>query len=224
MTSKLDAVIFDADGVIFDSEKLWDIGDGQFMASRGVNNINEEIKAKLAGTSLIDGTTLLLSSHGVIENFELAAQERLKIMESLYAEQIEYMDGFIPFFNWLKSTRLKTAVATSMSKKLFPFVNDKTGFMELFTGNVFSVSDVQNAKPSPDIYIHAAKSIHVNPGNCLVIEDAPNGIKSAKFAGMFCIGISTTFQPQYLQEADLICNTFQEIKDYLYTLDTFTNN
>ena len=211
----VEAVIFDADGVIFDSEKLWDIGDGHFMAKRGIKKIDDTVKVKLAGTSLHAGTQLLLSSHGIQEDIQKASAERMKIMEDLYSSNIEFMNGFPEFFNWLNIKGIKSAVATSMNKSLFPPIDKRTGFLKKFDHQVFSVSDVENAKPAPDIYLFAAKNIQVNPDKCLVIEDAPNGIKAAKSAGMFCIGLSTTFKPTYLTEADIICNSFTEIREFI---------
>ncbi len=215
----IQAVIFDADGVIFDSEKLWDIGDGEFMATRGIKEIDGEVKIKLAGTSLYEGTKLLLESYGLNEDIQKASVERVKRMEELYKTSITFMDGFPEFFEWIKKKKLSTAVATSMNKSLFPFVNEHTGFLEMFDRQVYSVSDVTFPKPAPDIYLYAAEKLGVQAANCLVIEDAPNGIKAAKSAGMFCVGIATTFQDIYLKEADHICKTFDEIKALIRTLN-----
>jgi len=215
MKPKIKAIIFDADGVIFDSEKLWDSGDAEFMTKRGIGKITNQIKAQLAGTSLLDGTSLLLNSYGINEEVEKAAQERLMIMEKKYSTEIEYMKGFKPFLNFVKERNLKTAVATSMSSNLFPILDDKMNFLQLFDGNVFSVSEVENAKPAPDIYLYAAKKIAADPSDCLVIEDAPNGIKAAKAAGMSCIGFATTFSPEFLTDADWVAHSFSEISDFI---------
>ena len=215
--NSFEAVIFDADGVIFDSEKLWDIGDSMFMQKRGISKIKDDVKVQLAGTSLIDGTTLLLKSHGLEEDVQLASLERMKIMETMYKTRINYMDGFLAFLHWIKSINLKAAVATSMNKNLFPFVDQRTGFINEFDQHVYSVSDVKHAKPAPDIYLYAANKINTDPAKCFVIEDAPNGIKAAKSAGMFCIGLASTFKPLYLKEANIVCQTFDDIKDYMLT-------
>jgi beta-phosphoglucomutase-like phosphatase (HAD superfamily) len=68
------------------------------------------------------------------------------------------------------------------------------------------------SKPDPAIYLHAAEKLGSSPQECIVIEDAPNGIQSAKSAGMKCIGIATTFTKDKLVEADLIANGFEDIK------------
>ena len=129
------------------------------------------------------------------------------------------MEGFPKFLEWVNKSELSTAVATSMNKSLFPFVDKRTGFLKAFNHHVYSVSDVKLPKPAPDIYLYAAEKLGIQPSNSLVIEDAPNGIKAAKSAGMFCVGITTTFQDIYLREADHICKTFDEIKELIRTLN-----
>lgn len=213
--TKLRAIIFDADGVIFDSEKLWDIGDGEFLARRGVSEFPGDLKSRLAGTSLMHGTAMILETIGADENVDVAAAERVGIMEGLYAGQIAFMPGFEEFFSFVKAGNWKTAVATSMSKTLFPVIDGKLGFLQLFEGKVFSVNDVQHAKPAPDIYLYAAEKVGIVPENCLVIEDSPNGIKAAKAAGMYCVGLATTFHQEKLTEADKVCLTFEEIKRFI---------
>lgn len=213
--TKLKAIIFDADGVIFDSEKLWDIGDGEFLARRGVSGFPGDLKSRLAGTSLHHGTTMILEAIGAEENIDLAAAERVGIMERLYAEQIAYNPGFEAFFSYVEAGKWQTAVATSMSKTLFPVIDDRLGFLQLFEGRVFSVNDVEHAKPAPDIYYYAAERVGVAPQNCLVIEDSPNGIKAAKAAGMYCIGLATTFGREKLTGADKVYLTFDEIRQFI---------
>lgn len=212
---QLEGIIFDADGVIFDSEKLWDIGDSQFLAKRGLHHFPEGLKERLAGTSVLDGTALLLESAESNENVEVAAKERISIMEKLYAAEIEYMPGFEKFHSFLKSEKIRTAVATSMNRNLFPLINSRLGFIERFEGKVYSVNDVPNPKPAPDVYLHAARMIGIVPSRCLVIEDAPNGIRAAKAAGMFCIGLASTFSEENLPQADVVYRNFDEIKTFI---------
>ena len=66
-------------------------------------------------------------------------------------------------------------------------------------------------KPKPDVYLHAAKMLETDPCDCIAIEDSPSGIKAAKAAGMFCIGINTGKNRDNLKEADLIVECYSEI-------------
>ena len=215
LTQIPEAIIFDADGVIFDSEKLWDVGDRKFLKGKGADKFPEEIKSRLAGTSLLEGTAMLLESIGLDTNVEEAAKERIKIMEELYATRIEFLPGFLSFHDYVIKNNFKTCVATSMSRHLFPLIDRRTDFLSLFEGKVYSVTSVEKAKPAPDIYLYAAEKIQADPKKCLVIEDSPNGIKAANAAGMFTVGLASTFEPQHLSEADIVFKTFHMIESFI---------
>ena len=94
---------------------------------------------------------------------------------------------------------------TSTTKKALPIE-------QLFGQHIYNITHVNNlGKPRPDIFLHAAKQLDIDPIACIVIEDSAHGIKAAKAAGMFCIGINTHGNPDQLKEADLIINGYHEI-------------
>jgi len=66
-------------------------------------------------------------------------------------------------------------------------------------------------KPAPDLFLYAAEQLHSSPQRCIVIEDSPNGIEAANRAGIFCIGIATTFAPSRLTKANRVVSSFEEI-------------
>ena len=70
--------------------------------------------------------------------------------------------------------------------------------------------EIERKKPFPDIYLKAARLLNIHPDECLVVEDAPNGIKAAKSAGMKCLAVATSFPPEELQEADWIARDLEE--------------
>ena len=76
---------------------------------------------------------------------------------------------------------------------------------------VVSADMIKKGKPHPDSYLTAAKQLKVNPEECVVIENAPYGIKAAKSAKMFCIAVTTSLPKQYLKQADIICKKISEV-------------
>ena len=82
---------------------------------------------------------------------------------------------------------------------------------DFFEDHIYTVSHVKHHKPSPDIFIHAAKQLGVEPHLCIAIEDTATGLKAAKDAGMFCIGINTGNNKHALKEAHLIVDGYHEI-------------
>ena len=73
--------------------------------------------------------------------------------------------------------------------------------------------DVEKKKPAPDIYLKAAKSLGLEPHECLVIEDAISGVKAGKAAGCKCLAVTTSFEASALSEADWICGSLLEVPD-----------
>jgi beta-phosphoglucomutase-like phosphatase (HAD superfamily) len=137
--------------------------------------------------------------------------ERGEIVEELFKDDVNFIPGFIDFYEKIK-TDFKSAVATSLQRNFLEDGDKRLHLLKLFNGNVFSISDIGLiSKPNPDIFLYAARKLNSPPENCLVIEDAPNGIESAKRAKMKCIAITTTFDRSKLTEADQIVNSYSEI-------------
>jgi len=147
---------------------------------------------------------------------ENIALERKEIIDELFDRSIHFIDGFMPFITWLKTTNLKKGVATAMNKHLMTKVERQLNLRDHFQEHIYFIEDVGNrSKPEPDVFLFAAEKLNVDPQNCLVIEDAPHGIEAAKRAGMTNIGIATTFTKEHLKEADFAAADFLEIEAFL---------
>ncbi len=96
-----------------------------------------------------------------------------------------------------------------MDTGLLTRVDRRLGLSKLFDGRIYTLADVNfRSKPNPDIFLYAAQRLKSKPENCLVIEDAPYGIRAAKRAGMQCLAITTTYPEEKLQEADIIIDNY----------------
>lgn len=204
------AIIFDADGVIFDNEDLWDQGQIEFLRRRGLVYNRALTKHRLTGRSLPDGVKIMQEQYGFTGDAVVLGHERMEIMKQLY-QQIELMPGFLDFFAKIKS-KCKTAVATSSNIELFNILDEKFKITDLFDDHVYFLKDVNNvSKPEPDIFLYAAKMLDSNPADCLVIEDAPLGIEAANRAGMKVIGLTSSYPKEMLSAASQIVDKFEEI-------------
>ncbi len=208
----LKAVIFDMDGVIIDSEP---------MHARAAVLALKEYNVDVTLEYLISfiGTTTYKMCQRMIEDFEInnvsvedlvEANNRMKkklLAEEGYTE-VPYVTDLIQNLN---SNHLKLAIASSSSEEAIERVMDSFHIRSCFQGYV-SGNQVQNPKPSPDIFQEAAKMLGVSPNECIVIEDSSHGVSAAKAAGMVCIGY---FNPnsgqQDLRKADIIVEGFDEI-------------
>lgn len=204
------AIIFDADGVVIDTQAIYSKADQLFLKNHNVNAKPSEFEHLLTGVSLDNGTKILQKLFGIEGDPAVLLQERINKIKAFYTE-IKFVPGFLDFFNKIKST-YKTAIATSSNFELFSIADAELGLHKLFDNHIYFLKDVNNvSKPAPDIYLYAAKQLETEPSECLVIEDAPNGIKAAKNAGMECVGLATTHDPKLLMEADTIIESFEEL-------------
>ncbi len=210
------AVIFDAEGVIVDTEPLWDESQRILLEARGLQYDRAGVKHLMAGRSLRDGTAALREYYNLTETVDDLAAARLVIIRDLFAERVELMAGFAEFYEAVRSYNLKLAVATSMRNDLLDVVDARLQLRPRFGGHVYTVTDAGGAgKPAPDVFLFAAQNIDAAATECLVIEDTPAGIAAAKAAGMFCAGLTTTFEADMLRDADVVYDSFTAFTEEL---------
>lgn len=214
----IEAIIFDAEGVVVNTEKLWDESQEVLLAKRGLAYDRDYLKPRMAGQTLLEGAELMVQYYELNENPMDIALERKVIIDELFDGPIPYIMGFEPFIHWVTNTNLKKSVATAMNKHLMVKVESQLNLRQHFKEHIYYIEDVGNrSKPEPDVFLHAAEKLLVTPERCLVIEDAPHGIEAARRAGMTAIGIETTFTKEHLKHADFTGKDFAEIKQFLNT-------
>lgn len=207
----IDTIIFDAEGIVIDTETIWDKGQAIFLQRRGFVYDRERIKPLLTGRTLAEGVEVMKQAYRFDGDSEALARERADIVRELFMHETTFIDGFLPFFATVRG-RYKTCIATSMDQELLKLVDQHLNLSTLFENRIYTLDKVGfRSKPNPDIFLYAAQQLGSIPQNCVVIEDAPHGIDAAKRAGMCCIAISTTYDAGKLQQADLIVNAYTEI-------------
>lgn len=207
----IDTIIFDAEGIVIDTETIWDKGQAIFLQRRGFVYDRERIKPLLTGRTLAEGVEVMKQAYQFDGDTETLARERADIVRDLFIHETTFIDGFLPFFATVRG-RYKTCIATAMDQDLLKLVDQHLNLSALFANRIFTLDKVgYRSKPNPDIFLYAAQQLESSPGNCVVIEDAPHGIDAAKRAGMQCIAISTTYDAEKLQQADFVVNSYAEI-------------
>lgn len=207
----ISSIIFDADGVVVDSERIWDKAQAEFSIQHGIPYERDKIKPLLAGRSQAEAIDILRSGYGLVGSTQSLVQERMELVKREFANGVQFVPGFRDFLQRVQSS-FQTCIATSMPEELLAIVDVRLGISALFGGRIFSLAAVGYcSKPHPDIFLHAANQLKVTPAHCLVIEDAPNGIEAARRAGMRCVGLTTTFSRATLREADQVVDSFEEI-------------
>lgn len=209
---KPQAVIFDMDGVLVDSEPFHYENENRMFQKLGLDISDEEhshftgVATDVMWQQISETRKLPLS---VAELTELTVIESNQYFGSL--EKIEPLPGLVELLEKLIAAGIPLAVATSSDTVTMKNILEKSGLRKYFRFTVCR-DDVENSKPEPDVFLHAAKLLGVPSENCIVIEDSRNGIKAAKAAGMFCIaynGSNSGHQDQ--SQADKHINHFEEL-------------
>jgi beta-phosphoglucomutase-like phosphatase (HAD superfamily) len=212
----IEAIIFDAEGVVVNTEKLWDESQEILLGKRNLKYDREYLKPRMAGQTLLQGAQLMIDYYGLDESADDIALERKRIIDKLFHGPIPYIEGFVSFVSWVQTINLRKSVATAMNRHLMAKVENQLDLRDYFHEHIYFIEDVGNrSKPEPDVFLYAAQKMSVDPANCLVIEDAPHGIAAARKAGMTSVGIATTFTKEHLIDADFTGNDFLEIKAFL---------
>lgn len=206
----IDTTIFDLEGVIVDTESLWDDANRLFLQSHGATYDRAAVKPLIAGKSLAEGTRIMREVCHLSGDLDTLVAQRKAIIE----EQLRAGSSFIPGFLQFQAANrdsYKICIATSMDGQLLAIVDRQFGLSELFRGNLFSIADVgYRSKPDPALFLYAARRMGSSPESCVVIEDSPHGIQAARNAGMRCIALASTFDEARLSAADRIVDSFEE--------------
>ena len=209
---KPEAVIFDMDGVLIDSEPIHIEIEKKLFKNLGID-VPEIVHRSYMGASNEFMYSDLRSRFGLSESVgEL--MERDELFRTDYFNRLDAIplnDGLISLLDDLKSAGIKLAVATSSSPEIAHILLSRGGINRYFDA-IITTSEAGKSKPLPDVYLLAAKRIGVAPEKCIVFEDSPNGLLAAKSAGMYCIVIQSDNEIiQKLSGADYLIQSFREI-------------
>jgi beta-phosphoglucomutase len=167
---------------------------------------------QLEGRGVKSVVEILTEKYGIDVNFRpQLIEEKVAYYNKNFKP--EFYEGLYSLLDLLKKQRLQMAVVTGGYRDRVSHII-KEYFKDYFSAVVTS-DDVKNTKPFPEPYLKGASLLGVKPQQCLVVENAPMGIQSAKKAGMDVIAITTTLTKDYLQEADFIADSFMEIEEHL---------
>ncbi len=190
----IEAVVFDMDGILFDTEKLW--GEAWKHAGTKLGCADASVlKPKAMGMNWTQLKQFFYENLGP----DFPYEEYMKLAIEDMAENIEQnglpvKPGLYELLDYLKRNGYKIAVATSTERVRAVKYFDKVGIKEYFDG-ILCGDMVEIGKPDPDIYLKAAALIQVEPQKCMALEDSPNGLLSAHRAGMKTVMVPDTVEP-----------------------------
>ncbi len=208
----MDAVIFDMDGVIVDSEIHWKTTEGYFLQSLIPTwSINDQ--DKILGLGVHDLYALLASTYQLQKTKEQFLELYQEMANVIYGQKVSLIEGFTELLSALHANHIPVALASSSPWTWINIMLERFNLRESFQAIVSADELEGEGKPSPAIYLLTAKRLSVSPTRCIAIEDSKNGVLSAKNAGMYCIGFRNGFNDeQDLSRADMIIQHFAELE------------
>ncbi len=216
------AVIFDMDGVLVDSDPYQSSAFQKVFKPYGVKLTRKNFTG--FGKTVLENVTEIAKQNGITADISELVKERQKIYLSLIKGNIKAVKGAENLVKELSSI-YPLAIASSSVIKIILLNLDCMKLADKF--KVFVGGDmVPNGKPSPDIFLKASELLNVSPDSCLVIEDAENGVKAAKAAGMACIAVPNKYtKNQDFSMADKAVKSLSEISiEQIETISTNNKN
>ena len=187
------ACIFDLDGVIVDTARYHFLAWKRLTDQIGIH-FTEEDNERLKGVSRMASLEIILGI-GNRKADERQKQEYAALKNSWYIDYIskmtpdEVLPGCLSFIRELRNANIRVAIGSA--SKNTPMILERVGIRELFDA-IADGNNVTEAKPNPEVFIKAAEMVGINPGKCVVFEDAVAGVQAALNAGMMCIGVGSS--------------------------------
>ena len=191
----VEAIIFDMDGVISDTQKLHAQVEADLLSRFGVLITPEEVSRRFAGVRTKDFFGELLAAQDQIYDLDELMKEKWILMEKL-ASQVEAINGSIELIKHLHARKVPLAVASASNAAYVKKVLAELEISEMFTA-IVSGDMVSKGKPDPESFLRAASELHVDPEHCLVVEDGRSGMEGARRAGMYCIALVNNIEEDY---------------------------
>jgi HAD superfamily hydrolase (TIGR01509 family) len=207
----IEAVVFDLDGLLLDTEQVWDEVREAITHERG-GRWNERAQADMMGMSSTEWSRYMHEVLGLREPPEELNRIVVERMQHRYRERLPLMDGAIEAVRRI-GARWPLGLASSSNRELIDLALELMGVADLFQATVSS-EEVERGKPAPDVYVEAARRLGFRPEDVVAVEDSASGIRSAKAAGMRAIAIPNPHfppPPDVLAQADVVLVSLAEL-------------
>jgi HAD superfamily hydrolase (TIGR01509 family) len=188
----IEAVVFDLDGVLLQSEEVWDAVRERYVRAHG-GRYDDEVQRAMMGMSAPEWSRYLHDEAGVPDAPETINRDVVEGMLESYRRELPLLPGAVDAVR-RTAEAFPLALASSSNREVFETVLELAGIADCFQATVSS-GEVERGKPAPDVYLEAARRLEVAPERCTAVEDSHAGIRSAKTAGMRVVAIPNASYP-----------------------------
>ncbi len=207
----IQAVIFDMDGVLADSEQLIRAAAMQMFSEQGLEVQKDDFVPFVgAGENRYIGG--VAEKYGFVLDLPSAKARTYAIYLELVPRGLKMFPGADLLVKQCHAAGLKIAVASSADRIKIDANLRAIGLPPAIWDTLVSGEELANLKPAPDIFLEAARRLGVDASRCTVVEDAVNGVQAAKAAGMRCVALETSFSKEELRQADCVCSSIAKVQ------------
>ena len=210
-TGALEAVVFDMDGVLVDSEEIWDEARRDLALERGLA-WPESAQREMMGMSSLEWSRYMHERVGLAETPEEISAEVVRRLEDLYWRHLPLLEGAVQAVERM-AKRFRLGLSSSSNRPIIELVLELAAIADRFEVTVSS-EEVARGKPAPDVYLEALRRMEVAPARAAAIEDSTNGLLAARAAGMFVVAVpNPVFPPRSdaLAGADVVIDSRTEL-------------
>lgn len=203
------------DGTIVTTEHIWIEAGKRLVERRGIvytDELRNTIVPLTQGLSTHKSTPIIKEIAKLDDDVDLLIKEKAAIAHELYLGGISFIQGFVEFHAQVVKNGYKTAIATNACDQTVQLTEQALTISQFFGQHIYGISCVGGiCKPDPAVYLHAARSLGVDPSECIVFEDSAHGVNAALAAGMYCIGINSSGDLSQIARAHRAINGYCEL-------------
>ena len=207
------AVVFDLDGLMFNTEMIYDKVGDELLHRRG-KLMTPDLKLAMIGRRPQESLALMIDMHGLNDSIDDLLFESQELFFEAAAGRLAPMPGLHELLEYIDANQMLKAVATSSNHNYVRRVVGPFGLLERFPV-ILAAEDVTQGKPHPEIYLKAAVRLGIEPGDMMVLEDSQNGINSAASAGAIAVAVphEHTFHHDF-ERATLVADSLADPRVY----------
>ncbi len=184
---KISAVVFDLDGLMLNTEDVFELAGVELMARRGLV-MTDELRHRMMGRRPVEAFTVLKSLTGISDKLEDLMLETKVLFEFIARDRLFAMPGLHEVLELIDDRKLPRGVATSSPRSYMTHLLEKFELLHRMDMTL-AAEDVTHGKPHPEIYLKAAEILNVDPAEMLVLEDSETGTRAAAAAGAFVVSV-----------------------------------
>ncbi|PIS28825.1 MAG: hypothetical protein COT43_05595 [Candidatus Marinimicrobia bacterium CG08_land_8_20_14_0_20_45_22] len=212
---KIRAIVFDFDGVVVDSEPLYERAEARLFAEYGVTIPTSDWRL-FKGLSDCDFFTLCKEKYGIREELSVLQKKGKCLLKEEIRNNLRYIDGFEDFIQEIRSSFL-IGLVTSTQRTFMNWIFQNTPIRNHFE-MMITAENVSHQKPQPEPYLKMAELMQIRPEEMIVLEDSLNGVKSAMSSGAVTIAFLSSFPKEAFEAADYFAATYDDIREIILSI------